>query len=331
MRRTIKNEEGKILMKDQLFQKHSQEKIRKSSQFYKKIIAIVMSVLSIILVAMMSFVELRAPKLLNQQQYDLQAVIRKNHNVIKNNQRKNIAEANYDHNVKTATTQEFVRARRHYKKSIQANMIGNLQIPSVGINLPIFSGMDQDSLLNGVGTFSRERQMGKGNYVMMAHNLPRKYSNSLLEPLISLKENSVIKITDFNNVYTYKAFYKHVVDQKEVEFLGQTHTNVVTLFRCVGQTGTIQRLMVQGRLVKEEKFAKRQRKPVKKTSEKMIINHPTSVEKIVMASFSYLDFTGEFNKDWLQFVLALIPLLIALVVFAKAIFSKKINNVGEGK
>jgi sortase A len=301
----------------------SKKTTKESTQPYKKIIATIVAVLSLVLVIFMSYVDMKAPKLLNQQQYDLQAVIKENHDAIKANQKKNVDKANYEHNVKTATTQEFVNARRHYKESIQENMIGNLQIPSVGIDLPIFSGMDNDSLLNGVGTFSKDRKMGKGNYVMMAHNLPSKYSNSLLEPLINIKENAKIKVTDFNKVYTYKAFYKHIVDQKEVEFLGQTHAKVVTLFRCVGQAGTTQRLMVQGRLVKTENLAKSKNKSVKKSTKKLAINHPTNAEKMVMASFNYLDFTGEFSQDWLQFALALIPLVVVLLITGFAFFNEK--------
>lgn len=256
---------------------------------------------------------LHAVDTLNQQQYNINQVVKHNRQLLIQNHDQNVKKAKYNNVVKNATTTEYIDARNHYKDTIKESMIGKLEIPSLKINLPIFAGMSDNALLNGVGTFSKKRVMGQGNYVMLAHNLPNQYKNSLLEPLKNIKQNAKIKITDFNNVYVYRANFKRVVGKNNINLLGQTSKSMVTLFRCVGESGSSNRLVVQGKLVSTKPYG-HYKQLNKKPKKMMKIIQPSGFDKFSIDTANALYFTGTFSKDWLQYLIACLPALVVILI-----------------
>ncbi|HFD1766344.1 TPA: class A sortase, partial [Enterococcus hirae] len=111
-------------------------------------------------------------------------------------------------------------------------------------------GMSNENLMVGVGTYRAEQRLGKGNYVLLAHNLVR--GGGALKNLRQTSEGSLIYATDFANVYEYRVTKNQVVSQSEGELLDEPkeeETPIITFIRCEGGLNTTQRAVVQGMFV----------------------------------------------------------------------------------
>lgn len=84
-------------------------------------------------------------------------------------------------------------------------VIGGIAIPDLKINLPIFKGVGNTSLLYGAGTMKEEEVMGQGNYSLAGHNMTGFTSDLsiLFTPLEQAKSGLVIYVTDKENIYQY--------------------------------------------------------------------------------------------------------------------------------
>lgn len=232
---------------------------------------------------------------------------------IENNKKAKKAQKQEKVRVKTITTERVLKAKQSINSAMKDLLIGQLQIRSVNIKLPIFSGMSDAALSNGVGTYDTTRKMGEGNFVMLAHNLPAQYKDALLEPMINVKLNDTITINNYQTTYYYKVIYKDVVDQSHVELIGQTEEPIVTLIRCFGPSGTRKRLVVQAKIYK----IKTNIPPLKyKTKDTVAKQTLSTSEKVALKSSSALALTGNYQKDFLQFILAAIPLTVAIIGFS---------------
>lgn len=76
-----------------------------------------------------------------------------------------------DRQIKPVTPEAYADAQLHYEKIVGQWGIGALYIPSAAIRTKILAGMDNQNLMVGVGTYYPNQQLGKGNYVGLAHNL----------------------------------------------------------------------------------------------------------------------------------------------------------------
>lgn len=50
-------------------------------------------------------------------------------------------------------------------------VIGGITVPELGINLPIFKGVGNTSLMYGAGTMKETQEMGIGNYALASHHI----------------------------------------------------------------------------------------------------------------------------------------------------------------
>ncbi|MGG5373428.1 class A sortase [Enterococcus sp. AZ196] len=161
-------------------------------------------------------------------------------------------EATYDENqIKPVTPDAFAQAQLRYEKIVNQWGIGSLYIPSANVRTKILAGMDNQSLMVGVGTYSPTQQFGKGNYVVLAHNLVQ--GGGSLGNLPKTELNQVFYATDFAYVYEYVARKNAVVNQSEGELLEEPEKSdeaLMTLIRCEGGLNTDQRAIVQGTFVK---------------------------------------------------------------------------------
>ncbi len=125
-------------------------------------------------------------------------------------------------------------------------VIASIAVPSVSINLPIFKGLDNTSLLYGAGTLSPDQEMGKGNYALASHRATNP--ELLFTPLENLEMGAKIYLTDLENVYTYKTFFKEKVAPTDTQLLNEVEgKEIVTLITC-GDMDAVTRLVVQGEL-----------------------------------------------------------------------------------
>ena len=161
-----------------------------------------------------------------------------------------ISKANYSEiDIASVNLSNFSKAKINYQQSINDWSIGKIMIPEVAIDLPILAGMNNDNLMNGVATYTQSQQLGKGNYVLLSHNVFEQ--NVLLHQIAQLRLNAKIYATDFNELFIYEVSYNDVVVDTEIELLEikkEAPQTMITLVRCEGDIGTRFRRVVQGNL-----------------------------------------------------------------------------------
>lgn len=136
-------------------------------------------------------------------------------------------------------------------------VIGGIAIPDLGINLPIFNGVESQQLLFGAGTMSESQQMGKGNYSLASHHVfaIAGASQLLFSPLTNAKPGMKIYLTDKNDVYSYTISKVYTVDPNAgyvLEDPKEGQPAIVTLITCTDLDAD-RRIIVQGTLDKKGK------------------------------------------------------------------------------
>lgn len=130
--------------------------------------------------------------------------------------------------------------------------VGALYIPSADIHSKILAGINNQNLMVGVGTYYQDQQLGKGNYVLLAHNLVQ--GGGTLENLPKTTLHQVFYLTDFTNVYEYVTIKNEIVDQSRGDLMAipaGDQTPLVTLIRCEGGLNTSNRAIVQSEFLKD--------------------------------------------------------------------------------
>ncbi|MBO0456607.1 class A sortase [Enterococcus hulanensis] len=170
----------------------------------------------------------------------------------KEKQKRKIKDAVYcPRQIKPVTPKTYAKAQLHYTEILNQWGIGALFIPSANIHSKILAGMANQNLMVGVGTYYKDQQLSRGNYVLLAHNLVQGGGTLKNLPKISLQE--VIYATDFTNVYEYQATKNEVVPASRGDVLAVPDYDkpaVLTLIRCEGGINTFNRAIVQGEFLK---------------------------------------------------------------------------------
>lgn len=109
-------------------------------------------------------------------------------------------------------------------------IIGRIQIPSVGLNLPINKGLSDVNMSTGACTMRPNQVMGKGNYPLAGHYMTN--NGALFSPLENTQIGQNIYITDLNHTYTYKIYSKKIVDPHDVYLVNNTKKPIITLITC---------------------------------------------------------------------------------------------------
>ncbi|HFI0145146.1 TPA: class A sortase [Streptococcus suis] len=127
-------------------------------------------------------------------------------------------------------------------------VIGGIAVPELGINLPIFKGVFNTSLMYGAGTMKENQEMGKGNYALASHHIfgVTGAADVLFSPLDRAKNGMKIYITDKTNVYTYFIDSVEIVSPESVYVIDDVEGRTeVTLVTCTDYNAT-QRIIVKG-------------------------------------------------------------------------------------
>ena len=147
---------------------------------------------------------------------------------------------------------DYAKAKTMLQDTTNRWGIGKLVIPSVEIHLPILAGLSNQNLLSGASTLTANQQLGRGNYVLLAHNIFDQ--DLLLHRIQNLKKKEIIYATDFKNVFQYEVSVNKIIEDTEVSYIEDTaglQTPIITLLRCEGDIGTKYRRVVQGTLLKK--------------------------------------------------------------------------------
>lgn len=153
--------------------------------------------------------------------------------------------------IKPVSPSEYAAAQLKYEDIVNHYGIGSIFIPSSNIRSKILAGLSNQNLMVAVGTYYSDQELGKGNYVLLAHNLVE--GGGALGNLPNTKLDHVIYATDFTNVYEYKAIKNETVNQANGQLLEKPSDNepaIITLFRCEGAINTPNRALVQGEFVR---------------------------------------------------------------------------------
>lgn len=174
------------------------------------------------------------------EKYEISKVTKKE---LAENQEK---EATYDFDAVEPLNLSAVAQSQLSGRSKKLPVIASVAVPSVGICLPVFKGLENDGLYYGAGTLSPDQEMGVGNYGIASHRSDR--ADLLFTPLEEVTLGDKIYLTDLSNVYTYIATWKAKVDPSAVEVLDvDPNRRLVTLLTC-GDLYATTRIVVQGEL-----------------------------------------------------------------------------------
>lgn len=126
-------------------------------------------------------------------------------------------------------------------KSHDDHIIGELVVPSVGIDMPIYSSSSNENLLAGAGLLFPNRGMGVGNYTLAGHRASGK--NILMHNLMDVEIGKTIYVTNKRVIYAYKVVSTVQKNTDAVEMLDDSQTEkyenspIVSLMTCYNGQG----------------------------------------------------------------------------------------------
>lgn len=128
------------------------------------------------------------------------------------------------------------------QKNTKVPTVAGIAVPDVGINLSIFRGLDNDSLLFGAGTMKEDQQLGQGNYALAGHKTENP--ELLFTPLERSTIGQLVYITDLENIYTYSITKNEIVDPTAVEVIEDVpDKTLLTLVLCGDMAATTRRIV----------------------------------------------------------------------------------------
>lgn len=129
---------------------------------------------------------------------------------------------------------------------IQSNE--SISIESVGLNLNIIRGTNKTNMLYGATTMIEGQQMGKGNYALAGHNMPR--NDLLFSPLIDIQKGAIIVLRNAEQEFKYKVFVTKIINYQDgASILRQSEKPILTLVTCDKPTTTEGRFIVLAELI----------------------------------------------------------------------------------
>ncbi|MFQ7605042.1 MAG: class C sortase [Enterococcus avium] len=232
-----------------------------------------------------------------------------------------IQRANYEERqIASVNVADYASAKSALQQSTNNWGIGKLVIPDQSIDLPILAGLAHQNLLTGAATFRQEQQLGRDNYVLLAHNIYEQ--DVLLHRIKFLKTGDKIYTTDFKDVYVYTVSLNKVVKESEVSFIEKNKPGTqpkLTLLRCEGNIGTIYRRVVQANLQTIEPVQEMNagelssiglKQTTKKSDGKMVKKNPVSA----FQSFA-MAVAARFVKEPLQTILPMFLFFMLPILF----------------
>lgn len=134
-------------------------------------------------------------------------------------------------------------------------VMGSIEIPKIGVDLPIYHGTDDDVLSNGIGHLEGTSLSVGGastHCVLTGHRgLP---NSKLFTRLDEIEENDLFYLNIFGETLAYKVNQIEVIEPDEVDKLNiQEGKDLVSLITCTPYGLNTHRLVVTGERVSYEK------------------------------------------------------------------------------
>lgn len=114
----------------------------------------------------------------------------------------------------------------------EGEIIGIIEIESIGIKYPIIAGMSNDALNSGIGYLMETAQIGSvGNCVLAGHNGSRY--GGFFANLNKVAIDEIVTVTDSNGfIYQYQVTEFYIVESNDSSIKNQGENTELTLFTC---------------------------------------------------------------------------------------------------
>lgn len=134
-------------------------------------------------------------------------------------------------------------------------VMGSIEIPKIGVDLPIYHGTDDDVLSNGIGHLEGTSLPVGGSSTHCVLTGHRGLPNSkLFTRLDEIEENDLFYLNIFGETLAYKVNQIEVIEPDEVDKLHiQEGKDLVSLITCTPYGLNTHRLVVTGERVSYEK------------------------------------------------------------------------------
>ena len=128
--------------------------------------------------------------------------------------------------------------------SKRANVIGILEIKSIGLKAPIVLG--EENLDYVVAKYRSSANFGQaGNVILAGHNNMKGY---IFKSLYKVKIGDIIEIKTDNNIYKYKLTERVIVNPSDSSLLTQDISKKeITLITCINRAK--ERLILKGKII----------------------------------------------------------------------------------
>lgn len=130
-------------------------------------------------------------------------------------------------------------------------IVGQLVIPSINLNIPVFKGINNTNLLAGSATMREDQAMGQGNYPLAGHYVKDK--DVLFGSLMDVKTGDIIRLTDKETIFEYETYDVKLVPDTAVYLIDDEEAlnngnPIISLMTCYYSSKTGKRYFVMGEL-----------------------------------------------------------------------------------
>lgn len=146
-------------------------------------------------------------------------------------------------NIENKVSNEF-EYKEETINSKRTNVIGILEIKSIGLKAPIVDG--EENLDYVVAKYRSSANFGQaGNIILAGHN---NMKGSIFKNLYKVKIGDIIEIKTDNNIYKYKLTERVIVNPSDSGLLTQDISEKeITLITCINRAK--ERLILKGKII----------------------------------------------------------------------------------
>lgn len=146
-------------------------------------------------------------------------------------------------NIENKVSNEF-EYKEETINSKRTNVIGILEIKSIGLKAPIVDG--EENLDYVVAKYRSSANFGQaGNIILAGHN---NMKGSIFKNLYKVKIGDIIEIKTDNNIYKYKLTERGIVNPSDSGLLTQDISEKeITLITCINRAK--ERLILKGKII----------------------------------------------------------------------------------
>ncbi|MCH4175249.1 MAG: class C sortase [Bifidobacterium sp.] len=160
------------------------------------------------------------------------------------------SDALYRANTNTPSSNQGKDLHTLYEQALDAGngLMARVQIPSIGLDLPIYHGTADDTLLEGVGHLEGTSLPvgGKGTHAVLTGHRGLAQA-TMFTNLDKVKDGDLFTVSTFGQVLTYRVTRIQVVDPDQTRSLQAVEgKDLVTLVTCTPLGINTQRIFVTG-------------------------------------------------------------------------------------